>query len=330
MAYISIDLEAAQGEEIELAIDYVVPNAMWRPSHTARLKDDTLVFTTQAALWQNTGEDWKDATLRFSTARASLGTEPPLLTDDLLSAKRREDQDKIILEEREVQVQTTGSAGSKLVSSSLHLPGVDDGGEVRNLLAQGSYCVPSDGQPHFVPLFSFEAPAETNLVSMPELSHSTYLKSLQHNLSTHPILAGPVELLRQSGPVGFTQILFVAPGEAFALSFGPQYEIQLQRRSHVLEPVVDPVDKWTREATTLAMFVSNLSSEAQTLQVTERIPVSEVEHVRINILDAPEKTTRMPRLDENGFCHWTVTLEPHSQQSWIMCWEQATSPGVQS
>ncbi len=93
--------------EVEVRIDYVVPNALWRPLHTARLLGGSRVqFTSSAAVWQDTGEDWKDVELRFSTARSSLGTEPPLLRQDLLTVKKK--NETVLVQARQVQVQKAG------------------------------------------------------------------------------------------------------------------------------------------------------------------------------------------------------------------------------
>jgi len=50
---------------------------LWRPLHEARLfADDRLLMSSSAVVWQNTGEDWSNVDLSFSTALSSLGVEP--------------------------------------------------------------------------------------------------------------------------------------------------------------------------------------------------------------------------------------------------------------
>ena len=91
VSWLEADVLADAAGEVELRIDYVVPNALWRPLHTARLLGRNRVqVTSSAAVWQETGEDWKDVELRFSTARSSLGTEPPMLHAG--SAQREEEE----------------------------------------------------------------------------------------------------------------------------------------------------------------------------------------------------------------------------------------------
>lgn len=329
VSWLEADLLASADGEVEVRIDYVTPNAMWRPMHTARLVESGQVrFTSSAAVWQDTGEDWKDVDLQFSTARSSLGIEPPLLGDDLLTVKKK--QETVMVQARQVAVQKAGlgSAPAKGgAPSTVDLPGVDDGGETRNLKAPGKSTVPSDGRPNVVPLFTFEDVARAELVAFPELEPKAFLRAVARNTSSSPVLAGPVELLRDNGFVGWTQTLFVAPQEKFELSFGPDDAIRIQREDKKHREEVDAVSKWTEQTLHRILYLSNLSGEARTVTVTERIPVAEIEHVKVE-LDT-KKTTGGPVLDENGFVTWKVELPANGHTTLHLWFKMSMAPGVQ-
>lgn len=325
---VELDVELTTPQDVALAVHYVVPNALWRPLHRAQLKDNgSLSWTCSAAVWQHTGEDWDNATLSFSTARSSLGTEAPVLSDDLLEAQRKAEELRI--EQREVTLQSTGPQTSSASSSrptSVALPGVDDGGDLQHLQAPTSQRVVADGSPHIIPLFRFHTQAQTSLVCTPELTHHVFLKSLQTNKADHPLLAGPVELLRNHGFVGWTKILFVAPGETFQLSFGPDDGIRINRTTE-RETETDIIDKWRHTRTETKVFVSNLTGTHKQLDITERIPVSEVEYVKSKL--HAEDTTPPTTPDENGFCKWTIELAAHDTTTCQLVWTLSESPDVQ-
>lgn len=326
VAWLEAEVVVDAAGELELSFEYTVPNALWRPVHSARLNGDRFEFESRATVWQNTGEDWKDVRLVFSTARASLGTEPPLLSDDLLTAQKK--NEKVVVQARQVAIQRAQAEGGRSESpTTVELPGVDDGGEIRNLEAKGRCTVPSDGRPNLVPLFSFEARPRTRLVAFPELELRAFLKSVQKNEAKSPILAGPVELLLHSGFVGWTKVLFVAPGEEFALSFGPDEAIRVSRTDRQSQPVAHPVTKWKTTATTVAIYLSNLSGERKTIDVAERMPVSEIEHVKVEL--NPKKTAPTPATDANGFSTWTLELPPNAQAQVAFAYEVSTAPDVQ-
>lgn len=331
-AWIELDLVVEVAGSIEIELDYVSPNAIWRPLHRATLtKEAKIQLQTLAALWQNTGEDWREAKLVFSTSRSSLGIEPPLLRDDLLTAQRRVEQ-QVKVEAREVEIQSAqveggrGGGGAPSEPTGVDLPGVDDGGDPQNLRPEHLVTVRSDGQPHFIPLGEFESDATLELVATPELSPYVFLRATLKNMSRGPLLAGPVELIRDAGTVGWTTTLFISPKEELELSFGPQEELRLQRNLRVVSDKVDEVSKWRNKRTETRHYISNLSDQPRTIKVRERVPVSEIEHVKIALID--QRTTPATKPDEHGICTWDITLDPHSKQEVMLTWELQLAPDV--
>jgi uncharacterized protein (TIGR02231 family) len=325
-ARIEADLMIPQAGEYAIAFDYVVPGAIWRPYHQARLlleENPTISFRVDGCVWQRTGEDWKDVDLIFSTARASLGTEPPFLTDDLVKVKEKSKQ--ILIQKRDQNIQTPG-LGVDETPTTVVLPGVDDGGEVRNLRGSSKATIPSDGRPYRVPIFSFESSASVEYVLMPELSCQVVIKSQQTNTSKFPILAGPVDLVRTSGFVGRTSVLFIAPGEKFALGWGPDAAMRVQR-TQTEKQEQDYLTKWNILTMEVKLFLSNIGREPREIKTTERVPVSELEQVKVEVISNETQNGVQP--DENGFCTWNFTLEPYSQLQASLVYKVSVAPEVQ-
>ncbi len=329
VAWLEADVLVSSKSEVELGFEYTVPNALWRPMHSARLsvgRAPAFHFESRACVWQNTGEDWKDARLVFSTARSSLGIEPPSLSDDFLEAKKK--SEKLVVQAREVAIQraSAGPGGGGPTSTAVELPGVDDGGEVRLLEAKGPCTIPSNGRPVVVPLFDFTATPTPKYVAFPELELRVFLTSLQKNEAKHPILAGPVELSLENGFVGWTQVLFVAPGESFLLSFGPDETVRVARTAKD-KAQESHVDKWKTVSNSVWIFLSNVGDAARSVEVKERMPVSELEQVKVEL--AAKKTSPKPDVDANGFLTWNVELTAHSQTQLKLVYDLSTAPGVQ-
>lgn len=322
----AIDLELDASGPVELTLEYVVPNALWRPLHRAELLDGRLRMTARAAIWQATGESWDDVEIALSTAQGSLGTTPPTLADDLLSAQRKAEQ--VTLEAREVAVQKTGpTGGGGRPSNKVDLPGVDDGGEVQDLRPTGTVTVPDRGEPVFVDLFGFESPAEVERVAMPEIDDAVHLAVRADHTGDRPLLAGPVELVRDHGPVGTTASLYVAPGSRLQLGFGPDDDLRVHRDQRIREDETDPIDKWEHRDSEVSLFVSNLGPEPRELTLTERIPVSEVDHVKVSI--DTERTTPGGVLDEeHGFVRWSLTIPAHGTETVTLDWRLSVAPGA--
>jgi uncharacterized protein (TIGR02231 family) len=310
---------------LELRIDYLVPGALWRPWHSARLIESEqqavhVEFECEAAVWQATGEDWSDVQLIFSTERPSLGAKPPPLATDTLRFRKK--TSTVEVEAREQKVNTAGlgaDAGHEGATKTVaedELPGIDDGGEAVELRGRTKATIPTDGRPYRVPIFSFESPATTALVCAPELERAVILRSRQHNAATHPLLAGPVDLIRNSGLVGRTSLLFIAPGERFELGFGPDSSLRVHRKLEDLEHERRMMSSWTRKPRRVTVKLSNLSPTAKTIEVKERIAISEVEKVEVELTEASHGV----KADADGFVTWEATLPGFGREALELTW----------
>ncbi len=312
-ADLRLQLSAAAAGTVDVRVDYVVPGACWRPAHRARLEPTAdgadLAFATDGCVWQNTGEDWEDVQLRFSTERPSLGTDPPDLHTDLLRVQRR--SEVLDVEMRELQIQTTGP-GAEPREGAGELPGIDDGGEVLTLRALHRADVPSDGRPHRVRLGSFSTMATTERVVMAELAPAVLLRSEQVNRGEVPILAGPVDLVRGGGFVGRTSVLFVAPGERFELGWGPDGAMRVRRELERSAEDSGMLSSWISRDTRVTLKLTNLGTEQHLVTVRERVPVSEIDKVRIEV--RRDGTTGARRPDDDGIVTWTVDLQPDERE----------------
>ncbi|HYF47808.1 MAG TPA: mucoidy inhibitor MuiA family protein [Planctomycetota bacterium] len=319
-AGIEVLLHLATPGEINLRVDYIVPAACWRPWHTARLQSPLplregagggvhplLTFECGGCVWQNTGEDWTDVQLSLSTQRPSLGTEPPLLSSDLLFVQKKRPVTNVSIREEEVHDAGLGGGGT-----SSTLPGVDDGGVVRTLKVSHKTTVPSDGRPWRVDLFTFEAPAAIEHICAPELQNAVIIRSTQANAAPQPLLAGPVDLIRDSGYAGRTSVLFIAPGEKFELGWGPDSEIRIHRVVTVHDEEKSMISTWLTRNHHVELRISNIGASPRSIEVTERVPVSEIDRVQI-VVDE-KKTSGQKKPDADGFIKWTVALKPHGRE----------------
>ena len=335
-ARLVIDVLVEAATDATLAVSYVVPGAAWRPYHRAVLARAAgrVDWTTTACVWQATGEDWTEVDLTCSLERPSLGVEPPELADDELHARRRPEQ--VVVEAREQEVQTTG-----LGAGPLQVPGIDDGGLGLTLSAPRT-TVKSDGLPHRVPVGGFTAPAQLSLVAIPLKSTWVHLRARIVNVGQAPLLAGPVDLIMSSGYVGRAEIGFVAPGEKFYLGFGPESEIRVHRMETRERDDAGLLGGWNVQTVRVAVRLSNLGTERRQIDVTERIPISEVEQVDVQVSSPDayllgtdeqpggEEITQVTAraLDERGLVTWGVELPPLGRRAVTLEYKVRSQRGV--
>lgn len=331
-ARLVVDLLAEAATDVALTIGYIVPGAAWRPYHRAVLARAAgrVDWTTTACVWQATGEDWIDVDLVFSLERPSLGVEPPALADDELFVRRR--PDTVVVEAREQEQQSTGLGGAAV-------PGIDDGGLGVTLVAHKA-TVHKDGAPHRIPVGGFTAPTTLTLVAIPLKSAWCHIRARISNSGSAPLLAGPVDLIMASGYVGRAEVGFVAPGEKFYLGFGPESDVRVHRTE--TRDRDDGLLGGSTQTVRVAVRVSNLGAERRMIDITERIPISEVEQVSVDVSspdayllgadDQPggEEITQVTArsIDERGLVTWGVELPPLGRRAVTLEYRVKSSRGV--
>ena len=321
---LEVELRVPAAATVALELDYMVPCALWRPIHRASLLGSTVRFECEGAVWQATGEDWVDVELSFSTARPTRRSETPQLTDDRLRLQRRQDK-SVQVQVREETIQTVGE-GQAQAARRPELPGVDDGGETRTMQAATRATIRATGRLHRVPIFASETPAEVDRIARPERSPLVHLRSRQVNHSSHPILAGPVELLRESGYVGLGEVGFVAPGERFLLGWGADDGLRVQRTQEEEREVARLTGKQTITRK-VELQVSNLEPLPATFTLEERVPVSEVQQVAVELVAAGTKPPAQP--DAQGIVSWKVNVPARGTTRLQLAYRLTASSSVQ-
>jgi uncharacterized protein (TIGR02231 family) len=318
----ALELTVEGAGRASLRARYLVPCAVWRPAYRATLDGEDVLVEREAVVWQSTGEAWDDVALAFSTARPTLGASPPTLEPDRLSLRPKSETERrvVAVAVREEVIPTAGEAGAP------EMPGLDDGGEARLLEASAAATVPCDGQPHRVPLGRFAAKAELENLCAAEQGSLVALVARFPNTSGEVLLAGPVQLLRGSGCVGQAQLGFVAAGETVKLSFGSDDGLRVRRQAEVATEESRLTSRRTKRHT-IRLFVSNASPKPARLFVEERLPVSEVEEVKVELIDK-ECRPAPPVVSKDGIARFPFDLPPNGTKEARLVWELSATGKV--
>ncbi|MFF3448522.1 mucoidy inhibitor MuiA family protein [Streptomyces sp. NPDC002667] len=326
LGHVELTVEAAEAGPARLRLSHLTPCALWRPAYRAVLDGDSLGLETDAMVWQRTGEDWSDVRLTLSTARSARAGEPPRLTEDRLTLTDRTAAERrtVDVEFREEEIAEIGPA------PVLGLPGVDDGGQARVLHSPVPVSVPTDGRAHRVPLSVVTCAARSEYASSPELSPLVTRLVRFENTSGHALLAGPVDLVRDSGFTGRGTLDFTAPGAPVELAFGSHDDYRVVRRTEETRDTTTLTQR-TVVTRTVRLHLSRFSAPGeqgeQVVSLRERIPVSEVSAVEVRLRKeacAPEPDG----VDADGIARWDVRLAPGGHRTVTLVYEISGSGKV--
>lgn len=338
-AVIEVEVHAPAPQPIEIELSYRVACAVFRPEHLARLSTDaplgaaqdargSVEITTWATAWQATGEVWENVTARFSTARPSRSAGAPVLTDDVLRARRKAEHERrhVVVEAREQAIVAAGlDRGARAVDE---MPGVDDGGEPQVFEAAEPVTLPSDGRPLRIEIARRVLPAELALVLYPEVHPAAHVRAtvtLAGGAGERPcpLLAGPVRLARGDSLIGRARLDYVAPGEPFELGFGVDDAVRV-RRTVDEEQETAAITGTRKIRRRVKLSLSNLSHHGKRVLVTERIPVSEVAEVEVALIESSGWV-----LDEkDGFLRGRIELPPRGVKSMSFSYEVRAASSV--
>ena len=340
-AFVDVVIEVGEPlpEGARLQLVHLTPCALWRPAYRAELSADgtSLALQCDAVAWQRTGEDWTGAALSFSTARTTLAAEPPQLDEDLLLLVDRtpEERKTIEVDLREVDIQTVGpaddgsAAQSAAPAGALALPGVDDGGEARLLVAPAPVDLPSDGRAHRVGLTSATLPATAEYSSAPELSALVTQVARFRNSTGQVLLSGPVDLVRGSGFVGRGELGFTAEGAPAELSFGSEDTFRVTRSVEESRDTTAVTGRTVITRTVRLALSRFAPADAPPLAVVvrERIPVSEITAVDIR-LDKERSSPTPEGVDADGIVRYDLTLAADDRRTLTLGYEITASRAV--
>ncbi|MSR43004.1 MAG: mucoidy inhibitor MuiA family protein [Pedosphaera sp.] len=328
-----VTVQAAAAATGTLTLSSMLPGATWEPVHELRASNGAtnLALTSYATITQSTGEDWNGVALALSTQRSTETMKIPELHGLLLGGSRAavralkridtfKDANRNWIEQNgyffnaanpSTPLQVLYSDNQKLMLSNSAITGrafelLQQRGTSAHFAAVGVQTIRADGSPVRTPIGAVELAAKRNIVAAPELSlNATHTADITHT-GKQPLLPGKVALYIDGAFLGLTEVDFVASGESFDVFLGVADQIKLSR-------VVDPKRSElyrsgtrTRMKVAYVLTVENLADKPATVQLTDRVPVSEVEEIRISSV----KTTPEVKADTKGLLRWNAALGP--------------------
>lgn len=321
------------GRRGKLHVRYLTPGAAWEPVADLRtIKAKTATLVQYASVVQTTGEDWSGAELSFSTQRPAeqlrvpaaqallLGNEGPGLSEVLgrmgesfnRAASAYQAVNRIVAQKNadwsaNIARQTALQARARQAFQSLSTRGT-----TAHFTAISPRTVRADGNPVRVPIAVAKFDVTANLVAVPEVSLNAVRTAVLVNSTDQPILPGKVSLFVDGAFVGASQLDFVAPGERFTTFMGVHDRVKLGRTLDRKASSFERNDDRTTLKVSFLITAENLSNKPITLDLTDRVPVAQLEDIEIEDLVVPKGARR----DANGLTRWQAVIPPGHKGSW--------------
>jgi uncharacterized protein (TIGR02231 family) len=319
-----VTINAAKAGSYLLELSYINFKTKWKPGYDMRVfvDDKKTEFTGYGVVDQNSGEDWTDALISYSTAQPSVGGYLPelmplyatisskLAGGDAMStgniaAQNAANRDMLagltsessidsgsgegVENETESDTRTERKAGSIV----FHVPRRSD--------------IPSDGSPHRTAISRHSIPVRFEYSSVPRLSPHAYLQAIGNNNMKLPILRGDLNIFMGNDFVGSSNTDNIMPGEDFELTLTADDNIRVTR---VLDEKGEKkggfLSSSQQTAFSFIIKVENYSGKEIVMNLIDQIPVSETDEIEITNVAFSQKPAKQGK---NGIVKWQFPVK---------------------
>jgi uncharacterized protein (TIGR02231 family) len=336
---VRLDLAANANAHAVFRVNYTVRGARWAPLYDARLDSGTrekkpaLELVRRAEIVQQTGEDWSDVALSVSTVRTAKGGSAPELSPlivrypspppaprsagalsghmdqvnapapalGLVKRQDEESRDKVAANEREATVET---GGYQVV---FHVPG-----RISVAANEGAKAFRIAGARIAPDLLSRTAPA---------LDETAFLEASFKQADEAPLLPGRVALYRDGIYVGRGQMALTPKDETVRLGFGADDKVKITRatvrRNEGSAGIISSSKIDERE---FKITVRSGHDRPIKVVVEDRIPTSEVEDIKVELLPVTTPPTERGARDRRGVLAWSLDAAPGETREIKLGW----------
>ncbi len=334
-----VTLQAQAAGPVTLELTYMLPGATWEPMHEVRASSadpKAVEVVSYAAVSQTSGEDWGGAELSFSTQSTTQSVRIPelealtlgdthtatrVLTSQVSSFTRaqaafvgqshlwntvRHRQQKHVNTNIEQVYRSNFEYLQTVQGRTVSLfESLEKRGTTAHFHAQRVQSVRGDGHPVRLLIGRNQFAATRRTVAAPEQSLNAAITLSMTNTADGPLLPGKVARYLDGTFLGMTDIDFIAKGEPFSLFLAVADTLKMSRQ---LDRKLSTLVRKTRNQMQVAFIVTveNLSPEAATFTLADRVPVSENKDIRVDKVNiAP-----VVKPDTQGIVRWELTLKP--------------------
>jgi uncharacterized protein (TIGR02231 family) len=335
---VRVDLAAEAAATATFRVTYAVRGARWVPLYDARLdsggrdRKASLDLVRRAEIVQQTGEDWADVALSVSTVRTLKGGNAP----DLRPMLVRYEQPRPVATggqlraDRLVQQAAPPPAGQgyspaasddeKVVAVEREAA-VDTGGFQAVFRVPGRISVAANEGAKSFRIAAAALSPDLLVRATPALDAAAYLQASFKHGEDAPLLPGRVSLYRDGIYVGRGDMPGAAKEETVRLGFGADDKVKVVRsvvrRSEGSAGIISSAKTDERE---FKIAVRNGHDAAVRVAIEDRLPVSEVADVTVEMLPATTPPTERDAGDRRGVLAWTFDAPPAELREIKLAW----------
>lgn len=315
---IAVNLDAPLKSSVTFKVSYVVRDAGWIPAYDIRVSniESPVQITYKASVFQNSGTDWKDVKLRFSSANPLQRGFLPLLSPWWLNIREEPPIRAYgIRGNKMLKVAEVQDAAAEMVAMPMSVVREEAGTTVEFVMGK-LFSVPSTGKNHLVDITTEPVPATYSYITIPKIDPVAHLTAKLTGWEQLSLLPGEANVFFEGSFTGKTFLNTRDFSDTLELSLGVDRNISVQREIEKELSSTRFLASKTEVTKSWKISVRNNKSENITILVSDQLPLSA--NSDIEVTDTRLSGGKLNA--ETGEVKWLIGVKPSEKAERSVSW----------
>lgn len=313
-----LNIHADNSETIQIVFSYLTMNASWTPLYDLRSKgvDKTIEVIAKAAIYQSSGIEWKNVTMRLSTGNPTLSNNRPILNpryvDFYVPYAYGGYADGVVSTTNMAQVPATEQLEDvKSVADKPRAPQAQPD-EIVNSIFEVKYAqnIPTDGQEHIVIYDEYDMPATYEYHSVPRLDPAAFLLAKIAEFGKYNLQPGTANIFLEDTYIGQTFLDPRTVADTLLLSLGRDENISVKRTEMRDLTEIKTLGANKKETHVYEIFVKNNKNVPINIDILDQIPITNNADIEVKLLES----NAAQYITEYGKLEWRANIPAYQNK----------------
>jgi uncharacterized protein (TIGR02231 family) len=303
---VSVLVKTKVATSTTISLKYLVSSAGWAPIYDLSAKDisEKIHLNYRAQVFNNSNVDWKNVTLRLSTADPRQSADKPALTKWVISRFGGSTPgfgsiEKKVSERTREDVGITEKDGVKY--EEIDLPEL-----VAEFDIKEKYDVPSDAKPYMVDVVEYDLKAAFKHYAVPKIEPSAFLLARVTGWEDLNLVEGPVNVYYAGSYIGKSYIQTSGTNDTLDISLGRDSKVVVVREKQKDYTKSQLIGGYKKDRLWFELSVKNNRKAPIQIEILDQIPISGDNSITITT----DEISKADQDEETGQLSWEYNVEP--------------------
>ncbi|MGL4346927.1 MAG: DUF4139 domain-containing protein [Chitinophagaceae bacterium] len=306
---VEVILNSKKKINTQITLQYIVSDVAWSPTYDIRIHNisDPLQLIYKAQVQQNTGEDWNNVLLTFSTANPTISNVQPALNPEYVNFN----SPRPLLDQASYMKVNQEVSHERLANYQIASVNPNNENEINmSIKVDIPYSIPSNNKIYDISMIQYKIPTTYKYSCIPKLADYAYLIANIPNSSDYRLLKGEANIFFKNMFYGNTH-LNNSISDTMHLSVGRDNEIIIERKE--LKNFNDKklIGSTQSQQKVYEITIRNNKKIDINITVEDQYPISQKGDIKVFDLHIPNATED----NTTGKIIWNLQLKPNTTQT---------------